>query len=41
MELQEALRALLLELPGLRLAGDVVWKKEMLVRGLVTMPVGW
>jgi cytochrome P450 len=41
MELQEALRALLLELPGLHLAGDVVWKKEMLVRGPVTMPVGW
>ena len=41
MELQEALRALLLELPGLRLAGDIQWKTEMLVRGPVTMPVGW
>ncbi len=41
MELQEALRALLGKLPGLRLAGDVRWKSEMLVRGPVTMPVGW
>lgn len=41
MELQEALRALLLELPDLHLAGDVVWKTQMLVRGPVTMPVGW
>jgi cytochrome P450 len=41
MELQEALRVLLAELPDLHLAGDVVWKSEMLVRGPVTMPVGW
>jgi len=41
MELQEALRALLLELPGLHVAGDIEWKTEMLVRGPVTMPVGW
>lgn len=41
MELQEALRALLFELPGLRVAGDIQWKTEMLVRGPVTMPVGW
>ncbi len=41
MELQEALRALLFEWPGLRLAGDIRWKTEMLVRGPVTMPVGW
>jgi cytochrome P450 len=41
MELQEALRTLLRELPGLHLAGDVVWKSEMLVRGAVSMPVGW
>jgi cytochrome P450 len=41
MELQEALRVLLAALPGLHLAGDVVWKSEMLVRGPVTMPVGW
>lgn len=41
MELQEALHVLLSELPGLHVAGDVVWKTEMLVRGPVTMPVGW
>lgn len=41
MELQEALRALLLGLPGLHVAGDIRWKTEMLVRGPVTMPVGW
>ncbi|MER8001492.1 cytochrome P450 [Streptomyces sp. NPDC095613] len=41
VELQEALRALLTRLPGLRLAGDVVWKDQMLVRGPRTMPVGW
>jgi cytochrome P450 len=41
MELQEALRVLLSELPDLHLAGDVVWKTEMLVRGPVRMPVGW
>lgn len=41
MELQEALRVLLQELPELHLAGDIKWKTEMLVRGPVTMPVGW
>ncbi|MBB4904357.1 cytochrome P450 [Actinophytocola algeriensis] len=41
MELQEALRALLVELPDLHVAGDIQWKTEMLVRGPVTMPVGW
>lgn len=41
MELQEALWTLLRELPGLHLAGDIVWKSEMLVRGAVSMPVGW
>ncbi len=41
MELQEALRVLLARMPGLHLAGDVEWKSEMLVRGAVTMPVGW
>lgn len=41
MELQEALRTLLAELPGLHLAGDIEWKSEMLVRGPVRMPVGW
>ncbi|MFH8790289.1 cytochrome P450 [Streptomyces roseoverticillatus] len=41
LELQEALRALVLRLPGLRPAGDVVWKTEMLVRGPRSMPVAW
>jgi cytochrome P450 len=41
VELQEALRALLGDLPTLRLAGDIEWKTEMLVRGPRTMPVGW
>jgi cytochrome P450 len=40
-ELQEALRVLLSELPGLHLAGDIEWKTEMIVRGPVRMPVGW
>ncbi|MFE2493473.1 cytochrome P450 [Streptomyces scopuliridis] len=41
VELQEALRALLTRLPGLRLAGDIVWKQQMIVRGPRTMPIGW
>ena len=41
VELQEALRALVGELPTLRLAGDIEWKTGMLVRGPRTMPVGW
>ncbi|MCX4658425.1 cytochrome P450 [Streptomyces uncialis] len=41
MELQEAVGALLARFPGLRLAGDVTWKSEMLVRGPRVMPVGW
>ncbi|HEX6358615.1 cytochrome P450 [Actinophytocola sp.] len=41
MELQEALQVLLSEMPNLHLAGDIVWKTEMLVRGPVTMPIGW
>ncbi|MFJ1750692.1 cytochrome P450 [Streptomyces sp. NPDC088116] len=41
VELQEALRALLTRLPGLRQAGDIVWKEQMIVRGPRTMPVGW
>ncbi|OKH94683.1 cytochrome P450 [Streptomyces uncialis] len=41
MELQEALGALLARFPGLRLAGDVTWKSEMLVRGPRVMPVAW
>jgi cytochrome P450 len=41
VELQEAVRALLTRLPGLRLAGDVEWKKQMLVRGVISMPIAW
>ncbi|MFG2492450.1 cytochrome P450 [Streptomyces caniferus] len=41
LELQEALLALITRFPELRLAGDVVWKSEMLVRGPRVMPVGW
>jgi cytochrome P450 len=41
LELQEALTALLARFPGLHLAGDVVWKNQMLVRGPREMPVGW
>ncbi|MEV7954129.1 cytochrome P450 [Streptomyces sp. NPDC087532] len=41
LELQEALIALITRFPGLRLAGDVTWKSEMLVRGPRVMPVGW
>ncbi|MEU8353874.1 cytochrome P450, partial [Streptomyces sp. NPDC048845] len=41
LELQEALRALILRFPGLRLAGDIGWKNEMIVRGPFSMPVGW
>jgi len=41
VELQEALRALLLGLPSLHLAGDVVWKDEMMVRSPLTMLIGW
>ncbi|MFE6740304.1 cytochrome P450 [Streptomyces tubercidicus] len=41
LELQEAIGALVTRFPELRLAGDVVWKSEMLVRGPRVMPVGW
>ncbi|MEU8698852.1 cytochrome P450 [Streptomyces sp. NPDC048680] len=41
LELQEALSALIVHFPGLRLAGDVTWKSEMLVRGPRVMPVEW
>ncbi|MGC5365480.1 cytochrome P450 [Streptomyces sp. DT24] len=41
LELQEALQALITRFPGLRIAGDVRWKNEMLVRGPREMPVGW
>lgn len=41
LELQEALSALITCFPDLRLAGDVTWKSEMLVRGPRVMPVEW
>ncbi|HST86296.1 MAG TPA: cytochrome P450 [Kineosporiaceae bacterium] len=41
VELQEALRVLLAKLPNLSLAGDIVWKTAMIVRGPRTMPVRW
>lgn len=41
VELQEAVRGMTAALPGLHLAGEVVWKNEMLVRGPRVMPVGW
>ncbi|MEU6478158.1 cytochrome P450 [Streptomyces sp. NPDC047017] len=41
LELQEAIGALVTRFPRLRLAGDISWKTEMLVRGPRVMPVGW
>lgn len=41
VELQEALRALVRKLPGIRPGGDIVWKTEMLVRGPRSMPIAW
>ncbi|WP_460405470.1 cytochrome P450 [Actinophytocola sediminis] len=41
VELQEGLGALIDRLPGLRLAGDVGWKRQMIARGPRTMPIGW
>lgn len=41
MELQEALRALVTRMPGLHVAGDVVWKDKMLVRAPRVLTVGW
>ncbi|MEW1697137.1 MULTISPECIES: cytochrome P450 [unclassified Streptomyces] len=41
LELQEALVALITRFPRLRLAGDIAWKSEMLVRGPRVMPIGW
>ncbi|SDW46561.1 Cytochrome P450 [Amycolatopsis xylanica] len=40
-ELQEALRALTVKMPKLRLAGELVWKKGMMVRAPKVMPVTW
>ncbi|MFF8959788.1 cytochrome P450 [Streptomyces sp. NPDC014894] len=41
LELQEALAGLIARFPGLRTAGDVTWKSEMLVRGPRVLPVAW
>ncbi|TGZ14792.1 cytochrome P450 [Streptomyces sp. S816] len=41
LELQETIGALVTRFPALRLAGDITWKTEMLVRGPRVMPVGW
>ncbi|WP_030908412.1 cytochrome P450 [Streptomyces sp. NRRL F-5126] len=41
MELQEALRALVTKVPGLRIAGEPEWKRQMLVRAPRVLPVGW
>ncbi|WP_030903514.1 cytochrome P450 [Streptomyces sp. NRRL F-5126] len=41
LELQEALRALTATMPGLHVAGEVVWKEGMLVRAPSRMTVGW
>ncbi len=41
LELQEALGALITRFPGLRAAGDVEWKGQMLVRGPRVMPIAW
>ncbi|OKI01332.1 cytochrome [Streptomyces sp. CB02923] len=41
LELQEALTVLITRFPGLHVAGDVVWKNQMLVRGPRVLPVGW
>ncbi|KIF75015.1 cytochrome P450 [Streptomyces sp. 150FB] len=41
LELHEALRALVTKMPELRVAGEVEWKDEMLVRAPSRMPVTW
>lgn len=41
VELQEALRALITRLPGLRPAGEVQWKTQTFFRGPSRMPVTW
>ncbi|HEX8869431.1 MAG TPA: cytochrome P450 [Lentzea sp.] len=41
MELQVALTTLLARFPGLRLAGEVPWRKGLAMRGPVTLPVTW
>ncbi|MEK8107220.1 cytochrome P450 [Micromonospora sp. M12] len=44
MELQVAVATVVTRLPGLRLAvpeAELEWKRGMLVRGLLGMPVAW
>ncbi|MGC4855763.1 hypothetical protein ACLQ24_20805 [Micromonospora sp. DT4] len=44
MELQVTVATLVTRLPGLRLAvpeAELKWKRGMLVRGLLSMPVAW
>ncbi|GLY46850.1 cytochrome P450 [Lentzea sp. NBRC 102530] len=41
LELQETLRAIVVHLPGLRLAGEVEWKSRTLLRGPLKLPVAW
>jgi len=41
VELQEALRALLAGPPDLHLAGEIIWKTQMFVRGPAAMPIAW
>lgn len=41
VELQEALRALLELTPGLRVAGEIVWKPQVAVRGASKYVVSW
>jgi cytochrome P450 len=41
LELQEALRALLIKMPSLRIAGEVEWKAQMVARAPRKLPVAW
>lgn len=41
VQLQETLRALTLNLPGLHLAGEVSWKPAAFLRGPRVLPVAW
>ncbi len=41
LQLQEALRALVVKLPELHLSGEPEWKKHSLLRAPDRMPVGW
>ncbi|MFE1950775.1 cytochrome P450 [Streptomyces sp. NPDC059524] len=41
VELQEALKALVVGMPGLRLNGEITWKSDMIIRAPKTLPVTW